>query len=172
MGLVILPSRELYPSLLACQSVLATLPSCELSQSTGSPTTRQAVLPPPRELHHSPVAHQQSPGPTPLPLAVSVPFKAYYTNNIPYACFRLFGFLFGSVLAGGAAYSYLLQEYKASNDLLTEDVYVRLSCPLLYTTTTAPTPLPCLGIEERRGTEKTDSEWANECRPCKLPSPA
>lgn len=38
----------------------------------------------------------------------------------------LFGFLFGSVLAGGSVYSYVLQEYKASNELLTEDIYVRL----------------------------------------------
>ncbi|PHH87874.1 hypothetical protein CDD83_8301 [Cordyceps sp. RAO-2017] len=35
----------------------------------------------------------------------------------------LFGFLFGCVLAGGGVYSYLVQEYKASNDLLTEDIY-------------------------------------------------
>lgn len=39
---------------------------------------------------------------------------------------RLFGFLLGSFLSGGAAYSYLLKEYKISNDLLTEDIYVRL----------------------------------------------
>ncbi|KAL9476695.1 hypothetical protein ACSS6W_006536 [Trichoderma asperelloides] len=47
----------------------------------------------------------------------------------PMGAFRggLFGFLFGSVLAGGAVYSYVLQEYKASNELLTEDIYVRLS---------------------------------------------
>lgn len=38
---------------------------------------------------------------------------------------RLFGFLFGCVLSGGAVYSYLVQEYKTSNDLLTEDIYVR-----------------------------------------------
>lgn len=37
---------------------------------------------------------------------------------------RLFGFLLGSFLSGGAAYSYLLKEYKAANDLLTEDIYV------------------------------------------------
>lgn len=34
--------------------------------------------------------------------------------------------MFGSVLAGGAVYSYVLQEYKASNELLTEDIYVCL----------------------------------------------
>lgn len=36
----------------------------------------------------------------------------------------LFGFLLGSFVSGGAAYSYLLKEYKISNDLLTEDIYV------------------------------------------------
>lgn len=38
---------------------------------------------------------------------------------------RLFGFFFGSTLAGGAVYYYALQEYKASNEMLTEDIYVR-----------------------------------------------
>jgi hypothetical protein len=38
----------------------------------------------------------------------------------------LFGFLLGTVLSGGAVYSYLLQEYKTANDLLSEDIYVRL----------------------------------------------
>ncbi|QPH00456.1 hypothetical protein C2857_004065 [Epichloe festucae Fl1] len=43
----------------------------------------------------------------------------------PMGAFRggLFGFMFGSVLAGSAVYTYLLQEYRASNDLLTEDIY-------------------------------------------------
>ncbi|KAF7548571.1 hypothetical protein G7046_g8628 [Stylonectria norvegica] len=43
----------------------------------------------------------------------------------PIGSFRggLFGFLLGSFLSGGAAYSYLLKEYKAANDLLTEDIY-------------------------------------------------
>lgn len=36
----------------------------------------------------------------------------------------LFGFLFGSVLAGSSVYTYLVSEYKISNDLLTEDIYV------------------------------------------------
>jgi hypothetical protein len=39
--------------------------------------------------------------------------------------YRLFGFLFGCTLSGAAVYNYLLQEYKAANDLLTEDIYVR-----------------------------------------------
>ncbi|KAH6899001.1 hypothetical protein B0T10DRAFT_474252 [Thelonectria olida] len=43
----------------------------------------------------------------------------------PMGAFRggLFGFLLGSFLSGGAAYSYLVKEYKIANDLLTEDIY-------------------------------------------------
>ncbi|PUU77536.1 hypothetical protein B9Z19DRAFT_1128202 [Tuber borchii] len=42
----------------------------------------------------------------------------------PIGAFRggLFGFLLGSSVSGGAAYLYLLEEYKVSNELLTEDV--------------------------------------------------
>jgi hypothetical protein len=40
---------------------------------------------------------------------------------------RLFGFLLGTALSGTAVYTYLLGEYKTSNDLLTEDIYVRLA---------------------------------------------
>lgn len=36
----------------------------------------------------------------------------------------MFGFLLGSSVSGGAAYLYLLEEYKVSNELLTEDVEV------------------------------------------------
>ncbi|KAH8197524.1 hypothetical protein TruAng_008307 [Truncatella angustata] len=45
----------------------------------------------------------------------------------PVGAFRggLFGFLLGSTLAGAGVYGYVLQEYKASNELLTEDIYVR-----------------------------------------------
>jgi len=35
----------------------------------------------------------------------------------------LFGFLAGSVLAGSALYYYVIDEYKVSNELLTEDIY-------------------------------------------------
>ena len=38
----------------------------------------------------------------------------------------LFGFLLGSVLAGGGLYYYVVDEYKVSNELLTEDIYVCL----------------------------------------------
>ncbi|KAI1203085.1 hypothetical protein F5X97DRAFT_318684 [Nemania serpens] len=43
----------------------------------------------------------------------------------PVGAFRggLFGFLLGSTLAGGGVYGYTLRDYKASNDLLTEDIY-------------------------------------------------
>jgi hypothetical protein len=43
----------------------------------------------------------------------------------PLGAFRggLFGFLLGTVLSGTAVYSYLLGEYKTSNELLTEDIY-------------------------------------------------
>ena len=37
---------------------------------------------------------------------------------------RLFGFLLGSTLAGAGTYYYILEEYKVSNELLTEDIYV------------------------------------------------
>ncbi|KAI1345005.1 hypothetical protein F5Y15DRAFT_14281 [Xylariaceae sp. FL0016] len=43
----------------------------------------------------------------------------------PVGAFRggLFGFLLGTTLAGGGVYGYTLREYKASNELLTEDIY-------------------------------------------------
>jgi len=37
---------------------------------------------------------------------------------------RIFGFLLGSTLAGASVYYYILAEYKVSNELLTEDIYV------------------------------------------------
>ncbi|TKA74958.1 hypothetical protein B0A55_04955 [Friedmanniomyces simplex] len=43
----------------------------------------------------------------------------------PVGAFRgtLFGFLLGSVLAGGGLHYYVIDEYKVSNELLTEDIY-------------------------------------------------
>lgn len=38
---------------------------------------------------------------------------------------RLFGFLLGATLAGSGTYYYVLQDYKASNELLQDDIYVR-----------------------------------------------
>lgn len=40
---------------------------------------------------------------------------------------RIFGFLAGTTLAGAAAYSFMKQEFKTSNDLLLEDLYVRVA---------------------------------------------
>jgi hypothetical protein len=39
---------------------------------------------------------------------------------------RLFGFLLGATAAGAGMYYYVLEEYRVSNELLTEDIYVRL----------------------------------------------
>lgn len=36
----------------------------------------------------------------------------------------IFGFLLGSVLSGSGLYFYVIDEYKLSNQLLTEDIYV------------------------------------------------
>ncbi|KAK2790119.1 hypothetical protein FQN53_000359 [Emmonsiellopsis sp. PD_33] len=43
----------------------------------------------------------------------------------PVGAFRggLFGFLFGSAAAGTAVYYYILEEYRVSNEMLTEDIY-------------------------------------------------
>ncbi|ESZ99562.1 hypothetical protein SBOR_0035 [Sclerotinia borealis F-4128] len=43
----------------------------------------------------------------------------------PIGAFRggLTGFLLGSTLAGAGVYYYILEEYKVSNELLTEDIY-------------------------------------------------
>lgn len=44
---------------------------------------------------------------------------------------RLFGFLLGSTLAGASVYYYILEEYKVSNEMLTEDIYVSTELPKL-----------------------------------------
>ncbi|PNS21293.1 hypothetical protein CAC42_1072 [Sphaceloma murrayae] len=43
----------------------------------------------------------------------------------PVGAFRggILGFLLGSTLAGSALYYYVIDEYKVSNELLTEDIY-------------------------------------------------
>jgi hypothetical protein len=48
---------------------------------------------------------------------------------------RIFGFLLGSVLAGSGLYYYVVDEYKVSNELLTEDVYVSLALGSYRSTT-------------------------------------
>ena len=40
--------------------------------------------------------------------------------------YRLFGFFLGSSLTGAGVYYYVLEEYRVANELLTEDIYVRL----------------------------------------------
>ncbi|KAK2848525.1 hypothetical protein FQN49_005637 [Arthroderma sp. PD_2] len=37
----------------------------------------------------------------------------------------LFGFLAGSTVAGASVYYYILEEFRLSNEMLTEDIYVR-----------------------------------------------
>ncbi|KAG7119377.1 hypothetical protein HYQ45_015093 [Verticillium longisporum] len=53
--------------------------------------------------------------------AVATPLPA----RKPVGAFRggLLGFFAGSSLAGAGVYSYLVKEYKLSNELLTEDIY-------------------------------------------------
>ncbi|KAF2765608.1 hypothetical protein EJ03DRAFT_377696 [Teratosphaeria nubilosa] len=47
------------------------------------------------------------------------------TTKRPVGAFRgtVFGFLLGTALAGGGLYYYVIDEYKVSNELLTEDIY-------------------------------------------------
>jgi hypothetical protein len=46
---------------------------------------------------------------------------------------RLFGFLLGATSSGAGMYYYVIDEYRVSNQLLTEDIYVRQLQHLLYT---------------------------------------
>ncbi|KAJ8607199.1 hypothetical protein MRB53_040459 [Persea americana] len=48
----------------------------------------------------------------------------------PVGAFRggILGFFMGSALAGAGTYYYVLEEYRISNELLTEDIYVGPSC--------------------------------------------
>ncbi|KAK7744820.1 hypothetical protein SLS62_009982 [Diatrype stigma] len=65
-------------------------------------------------------------------LAADAPLPA----RKPVGAFRggLFGFLLGSTLAGAGVYGYVLREYKASNELLTEDIYsLQAACQRLST---------------------------------------
>jgi hypothetical protein len=67
----------------------------------------------------------------------------------------ILGFLSGAVLSGGALYYYVIDEYRVSNELLTEDIYVSRS----------PTPTPLYGDtrktqnkEERKKKHETDGD--------------
>lgn len=42
-----------------------------------------------------------------------------------HSTYRIVGFLAGGGVAGTLVYKYILDEYKVSNELLTEDIYVR-----------------------------------------------
>ncbi|CAG8949641.1 hypothetical protein HYFRA_00007874 [Hymenoscyphus fraxineus] len=67
----------------------------------------------------------------------SAPLRSFQSSTIlregatplpvrkPVGAFRggLFGFLLGSTLAGAGVYYYVLEEYRVSNELLTEDIY-------------------------------------------------
>ncbi|KAL9130858.1 MAG: hypothetical protein Q9217_001059 [Psora testacea] len=48
------------------------------------------------------------------------------TVRKPVGPFRggIFGFLLGSVVAGAGTFYYVMEEYRVSNELLTEDIYV------------------------------------------------
>ena len=46
-------------------------------------------------------------------------------SDLFFSCRRVLGFLTGSVAAGAAVYYYVLDEYRLSNEMLTEDIYVR-----------------------------------------------
>jgi hypothetical protein len=45
----------------------------------------------------------------------------------------ILGFLSGAVLSGGALYYYVIDEYRVSNELLTEDIYVSYHPPFSHT---------------------------------------
>ncbi|KAH0595321.1 hypothetical protein MHUMG1_07071 [Metarhizium humberi] len=73
----------------------------------------------------------------------------------PMGAFRggLFGFLFGCVLSGSAVYTYLVQEFKVSNDMLSEDIYVRPTPPDVIYALSRRVAMPTLalgfGLERR-----------------------
>lgn len=52
-----------------------------------------------------------------------------YTLLIP--AYRIFGFLAGAVASGMCVWYYLLGDYRVSNEMLSEDISVRFSSPLL-----------------------------------------
>lgn len=86
-------------------------------------------------------------------------------NNLtPRVVKSLFGFLFGTVLSGSAVYSYLVGEYRTSNDLLTEDIYVRLPRAFHTSDNTEPIPIGGLALywpRARGGWQWPDDSGAN-----------
>ena len=83
---------------------------------------------------------------------------------------RLFGFLLGTVGAGGALYYYVVDQYKVSNEMLTEDIYVRLTydvrCKekmvLTFSPGTAISRTTTRGIREEPGSRDTKEEVKSE----------
>ncbi|KKA22356.1 hypothetical protein T310_3562 [Rasamsonia emersonii CBS 393.64] len=65
----------------------------------------------------------------PRPFSTSAPVLNTASTTLPprkpVGAFRggLFGFLFGSVVAGVSVYYYILEEYRVSNEQLTDDIY-------------------------------------------------
>ncbi|TVY18940.1 hypothetical protein LARI1_G002416 [Lachnellula arida] len=87
-------SRLLTPTLRSTHAISTSTPSLALRSFHSSPARLAEVA-------------------TPLPA------------RKPYGAFRsgLTGFALGSTLAGAGMYYYVLDEYKVSNELLTEDIY-------------------------------------------------
>ncbi|EAS35702.1 uncharacterized protein CIMG_01056 [Coccidioides immitis RS] len=88
----------------------------------------RAFSPLPRTMAKSPAftrVHRTAPFSTSSQLLNSV--DTVLPRYKPLGAFRggIFGFLFGSTVAGASVYYYILQEYRLSNDMLTEDIYVR-----------------------------------------------
>ncbi|EED23522.1 conserved hypothetical protein [Talaromyces stipitatus ATCC 10500] len=70
----------------------------------------------------------------------------------PVGAFRggIFGFLLGSVAAGVSVYYYVLKEYRVSNELLTDDIYVRgCRIPIFFYAWVLLNTNSCLGPSKR-----------------------
>jgi hypothetical protein len=50
--------------------------------------------------------------------------KTIKDKTVELTLLRLFGFLTGATTAGAGMYYYVIDEYRVSNQLLTEDIYV------------------------------------------------
>lgn len=51
----------------------------------------------------------------------------YTDKTLIHNAYRVFGFLLGSVTAGVAMWYYILKEYRVANEMLTDDIFVRIS---------------------------------------------
>jgi hypothetical protein len=58
--------------------------------------------------------------------AADQPRQAMRDKTVRLTLPRLFGFLTGATTAGAGMYYYVIDEYRVSNQLLTEDIYVCL----------------------------------------------